>query len=449
MGSDDGAVIVAPATPWGRAALGVVRLSGHDLERVLRGFVRPRSGWPLPPGRTRRVDVFDAAGTFDDGVAVVAAAGRSATGEPTAEITLHGNPWIVERAIRAACDAGARVARPGEFTRRAVEHGKLDLIAAEAILQIAEARSDAGLRVARAGLDGTLRTAIDGLVAEVVDQAATLEARIDHPEADLELEPLEAVGASLREIAGRARALAGQQRSGDAFVHGVRVALVGPVNAGKSSLFNALAGEARAIVHESPGTTRDVVEARVVVDGLPITLLDTAGERDAADPVERVGVDRARAASSAADAVVVVLRARADGPTAEERAVLARTADRPRVVVYNGVDLPGCAPPPPGAVPTSALRGDGVEAVVPALRRALALVEPVEGAVLVASARQRDALSAGAALLDEAAEALAFAGPTVAAELTLEALEALAAIGGATAREQALDALFARFCLGK
>lgn len=442
-------VIVAAATPWGRGALSVVRLSGRGLEPVLRGFVEPRSGWPVPVARPRRIDVFDADGTFDDGVLLLAAEGRSYTGEPTAELSLHGNPLVVDRAVRAAVGAGARLARPGEFTRRAVLLGKLDLVEAEAVLQVAQAQSAAGLEVARAGLDGRLGAVLSALRDAMIDVAAQLEARIDHPEADLEHGSPEALVSTLRELAERARTLAGQQRAGHALVHGVRVALIGTVNAGKSSIFNALCGEERALVHDTPGTTRDVVEARIVCDGLPITLLDTAGERVTADPVEQAGLALGSRAAAGADVRIVVLRARPSGLSEVERALLERVRDLPHVVVYNGVDRPGCAPVPQGALPTVAIRGEGVEAIVPALRRKVWRGVPREAAPLLASARQRDALLAVAGGLDRAAEGLILAGPTVAAEEVIEALEALDAVGGTSAREAVLDALFSRFCIGK
>ncbi len=442
-------VIVAAATPWGRSALGVVRLSGPGLDQVLAGFVRPRTGAAVRPGHQRRVDLFDDDGVFEDGTLVLGRGPGTFTGEDTAELTLHGNPWLLERALDRAVASGARLARPGEFTRRAVAQGKLDLVQAEGILQVSEAATREGVAAGRQALGGELSGAYRALREPLLDVAAELEARLDHPADELTLETDAVLEGRLAGVAREALALAGTHRAGHALVHGARVALVGAVNAGKSSLFNALVGRARALVHPSPGTTRDVLEVRLVREGLPLTLLDTAGERDTDDPVEAAGLALARELVEEADALVVVVRAGPDAPDPVAARILARTEGQPRVVVYNGVDAPGVAPAPEGALPTVATTGWGVEAVVPALRRVLVGEGPLEARALVASARQRDRLQAVAGLCTEASEALAVAGPAVAAELTIGALEELDALTGADTREAVLDTLFARFCLGK
>ncbi|TVQ87325.1 MAG: tRNA modification GTPase [Deltaproteobacteria bacterium] len=442
-------VLVAPATAWGAGALAVVRLSGTDLSSVLRGFLRPHRGWPVPAARPRRVDVFDGQGTFDDGVLLCASRSHSLTGEPSAELTVHGNPMIVERTVQAALACGARYAEPGAFTRRAVLAGRMDLVQAEAVLQVAQARSAAGLRLARAGLEGRLSERFATFREDLVSVGSGLEAAIDHPEAGLEQDPLAGIADRLAALADRCRALIAGQRSGRVLLEGLKVALVGPVNAGKSSLFNALLGEERALVHERAGTTRDVVEARTVVDGLPLTLLDTAGERVSTDPIEQAGLALAQRMTDQVDALLVVLRARPGGLDPIEATILARTADRPRVLLYNGVDRPGCPPPPPGALPTVALTGQGVAAIVPRLREVLALNEPVGAEPMIVSARQRDLLQVVERACTEASEALELAGPVVAAELVIEALEALDGLTGIATRESVLDALFSRFCIGK
>lgn len=442
-------VIVAPATPWGLGALAILRLSGHRLLDVLQGFVRPHTPGAIPDGRPRRVDLFDGDGVFDDGVLLWARADRSLTGEPSAELTVHGNPLVVERAVQAALGAGARLAAPGAFTRRAVLAGKLDLVQAEAVLQIAQAQSAAGLQIARAGLDGRLSTRFAAEREALLGIAAELEASIDHPEAALEQNSDGEISDSLEVVAARCRRVASGHGAGRTLLHGARVALVGPVNAGKSSLFNALVGERRALVHEREGTTRDVIEARVVIDGLPLTLLDTAGERVADDPVEQAGIELGRERVESADAVLVVLRARPEGLSEVEQELLDRVQDRPHLVIYNGVDREGHAPAPAGSLPTVAPAGEGVAQIVPRLREVLALREPTEAEPLIASVRQRDLLLTLAQLAEQAVEALRLAGPVVAAELVIEAVECLDELTGAASREAVLDALFARFCIGK
>jgi tRNA modification GTPase len=444
-----GDVIVAAATPWGRSALAVVRLSGPGLDDVLARLVEPFRSGPWRSGRTRRVRMRDAAGVFDDGLIVVARAPHTFTGEDTAEITCHGNPLIVERLLHAAVASGARMAASGDFTRRALQHGKLDVVAAEAVLQVTHAKSMEGLRIGRAALDGRLVTAFDALRGPLIEAAAELEARLDYPADELAYVADEQLVSGLREVARRARGLAATWRAGQHFVHGARVALVGAVNAGKSSLFNALVGKERALVHDRPGTTRDVLELQVRWEDLAVTLLDTAGERHTEDPVEAAGLALAKDLIDEADALVVVLRARVDGPSEIEREILARTADRTRVVVYNGVDAEGVADAPPGSVCTVAPQGTGVATVRRAVRDALVGEDHGHAKLVVASARQRDLLEAVAECVDEAIEALPIAGVAVSADAVTRGLEELDALTGADTREDVLDALFARFCIGK
>jgi len=442
-------VLVAPATPWGHGAIAVVRLSGHGLDAVLRGFVEPFAGWPIPIGRPRRVRLRDAAGVFDDGTIVLARAPRSVTGEDTAEIGCHGNPLVVERIVAAACASGARVAGPGEFSRRAFLNGKLDLVQAEGVLQASRARTARGLEVARDALDGKVGAFLGELRESLRIAAAELEARLDWPADELAHEGDEAVVERLASVARSADEVAASVRAGRVLVEGARVALVGVVNAGKSSLFNALLGRARALVHETPGTTRDVLEVGCTLGSVAVTLLDTAGERVTADPVEAAGLALARELVADADLLVVVLRAKAGGPDATEQAILARTEGLPRVVVWNGIDRPGVDPAPLGAVATVASRGDGVPALIDAIAAGLVGDEPGASRLLIASTRQRDLLLEVARRAREAIEALPVAGVAVAADAVVRGIEALDDLTGQDAREAVLDTLFARFCIGK
>lgn len=445
----DSDVVVALATPWGHAALAVVRLSGPGCHDVVARFCRSRTGVALDTGRPRRVDVVDADGVIDDGVLLLGAAPATFTGEDTAELTVHGNPLLVERLLHAAVSAGAHLAEPGAFTRRALMHGKLDVVQAEGLLQVIEATSLQGAAVGRQGLDGGLGDVFATMRPTLLDAAAELEARLDYPGDELALEDDAAVVARVEAVAARCEALAATHQTGRALVHGARVALVGTVNAGKSSLFNALLGRTRALVSPVPGTTRDVVESALRVDGLQLTLLDTAGERVTQDPIEAAGLALADDLVADADLVVVVLRACPGGPDAAEQAILARTATRPRLVVYQGVDRPDAGLVPPGALPTSAVTGQGIGALRDALRDAVVGAAPGGAGTVIASVRQRDALLAVADSLRRGVAALPLAGVAVAADAVTEALEALDALTGADTREDVLDALFARFCIGK
>lgn len=440
-------MVVAAATPPGRGALAVVRLTGSGVMVIVDRLVVPATPGPIPIRRPRRVELIDEGVVYDDGLIVRFAAPSSATGEDLVEITCHGNPRIVDRLVGCAVRAGARHAQAGEFTRRAWLNGRLDLVEAESVLQIALAESDAGVRIARAGLDGRLHTAIAAVREPLVAIAADLEARLDYPADELAyLDDAELI-ARLRAAAAASRALAATEDAGRALVNGARVALVGAVNAGKSSLFNALLGRPRALVHDTPGTTRDVLEVVAELDGLRVTWLDTAGERVTADPIEAAGLALARDLTGEADLLVVVLRGGSDHPDAIEQQILARTADRRRIVVYNGADRGGTAPI--GSIPTVAVTGAGVDAVRRAVRDAL-IGGPTVGDVLrIASARQAGHLRDAGDAADEAVDVLDTAGVAVAADAVRRALRALDAIGGGDGDQDVMNALFARFCIGK
>lgn len=433
-------IICACATPWGRAAISVVRLSGEGVDVLARAFVRPVGGWPSPR-RARLATFFDAGGDFDEGLVTWMPGPRSTTGEDCLELSCHGNPLVVERLLAAAVGAGARVAEPGEFTRRAFLNGRVDLTRAEAVLQAIEARSSRGLAIARAGQSGEVAALSAQLREGLVDAVAELEARVDYPGEELVYADDAALRAGLVGLRDRAAAAAATFRAGQVLVEGARVALVGPVNAGKSSLFNALGGSTRALVSPTPGTTRDVVERLVVLDGVALTLLDTAGERRA-EGLEAAGIALGRELVEDADLLVVVVPAHAPEEAAQ---VLERVRDRAHLVVHNHADRA-----PAEGLATVASSGAGVEELGHAIVEALVGEEPGGAGLVIASARQRDRLLEVVAAVDRSLDALAAeAGPVVAAEELYGALERLDALTGRDSREAVLDRLFSRFCIGK
>lgn len=377
-------------------------------------------------------------------MAVYQQAPRSFTGEDTLEITLHGNPLLVERLVAACLKAGAVLAGPGEFTRRAVVSGKLALVEAEGIDLAIRATSAGGIAVARAA--PVLSERLSGLRATLVHVVAELEARLDYPGDELALEDDAALVARLTEVADRAQAYAASHQTGRILVDGARVALVGAVNAGKSSLFNCLVGSERALVHSSAGTTRDVVETRCRIGQLEITLLDTAGERVTEDPIEAAGLALAAGLVAQADLLIIVLRA-GDGMSAVEEAIVARTKSRRRLIVVNGVDREH-GRLPDGALPVSAVAGDGLDDLRSAIVSAL-IDDGLDPEAIVGTARQASLLQTTAIAAREAIVALDLAGVAVAADELVHGLEALDALTGADTREDVLDALFARFCIGK
>lgn len=434
----DGETIVAVATPAGVGGVGVIRMSGARAVAIVAELV----GRPADALRDRmltRAVVRDGAGArLDDALVVVMRAPRSYTGEDVGEIHAHGGAANLRRIVRAAVAAGARLAEPGEFTRRAFASGKLDLTEVEAVVDVIEAGSQRALRVAQAQLGGELGRRVRALRGRAVALLAELEASIDFPDEDLELGGAAGVAAQLHALAEEVGALAATHAWGRVLRDGIAVALVGEVNAGKSSLFNRLVGEERAIVTPEPGTTRDFVEARVVWDGVPVTLIDTAGTRaEAGSAAERRGIELSARRAAAADVRVVVHEA----PRAP-----ARAPDGAALHVVSKGDL-GVGPTE--LVVTSAATGAGLDALRSAV---LARVDAQpgdgdEGAV-VTSERQQALLGEARSALARSADAVA-AGAELAAVDARAAAEALAQILGERVGEDVLDALFARFCIGK
>ena len=439
--------IVALATAWGRSAIAVVRLSGPNVRGILEEISRPVGGFP-PARRARLAEFFDDGGPFDEGLMTYFEAKSSYTGEPSAEVSCHGNPLLVERLIAACVSQGARVANPGEFTRRAFLNGRLDLTRAEAVLQAIEATSSEGLRVARAGLDGEVEGLVDTLRSQLTDAIAELEARLDYPGEDLVFEDDQELISRLEDLVRRSEAAAATYLSGRVLVEGATVALVGPVNAGKSSLFNVLGGSERALVSDTPGTTRDVIERQVELGAVRIRLLDTAGDREA-EGLEALGIEMGRRLTEEADLLVVVIPAHQPHlgvPTLES------TAHRNRLIVANHADrLTGKKPTLPSeSLLISAQTGHGLETLAEKISEKLVGELPGGARLIIASQRQRDLLIGVARRVEEALDAhRGEAGLAVAAERLYAALEPLDAIVGRDSREAVLDALFSRFCIGK
>ncbi len=437
--------IAAIATPAGSGAVGIVRVSGSAALAVLERLCG-RGGEAWEDRRLVHAVARDplSGERLDDVLAVAMRGPRSYTGEDVVELHAHGGALNVARLLRAVLAAGARVAEPGEFTRRAFSNGRMDLTQAEAVAAVIGASSERALRAAHGQLAGALGARVEALRAEVAGVLAEVEASIDFPDEGLEF--ASAVELAQRVAATRARvdALAATYGVGRALREGVTVALVGRPNVGKSSLLNALCGEERALVAAEPGTTRDWVEARVVWDGVEVTLIDTAGEREAESDVERRGVALGRARAARADVVV-----RVEDTTSAPAAYGAREAGGQDVLVaWNKIDL---APADAGALGVSAATGAGLESLRAAVM-ARALGDDVDGSdgELVATERQRTELLGAGAALGQAAEALAESRPPelVAADLRM-AGAALARIHGVDIGTEVLAEVFARFCIGK
>jgi len=448
-----GDTIAAIATPPGRGAIAIVRCSGPAARAVAARVFR--SGAELHDRVASYGEILDVEGTvIDRGLALAMHAPRTVTGEDVVELHVHGGPIIARETLRSMLHAGARAAGPGEFTRRAFLNGKLDLSAAEAVADAIDAESRALVRAAQANLAGALRDAVDGVRAALSPVLEELAGAIDYPD-----EVPEPDRARVRAVVDAADAhlaeLVADWERGRLVREGLSIAIVGPPNAGKSSLLNALLGEDRAIVSPTPGTTRDVIEEAFALDGVAVRVLDTAGLRASDDAIERSGIERAqRALDGAALALVVVDGSRPADDDA--RAVLERTRDRERVVLFNKRDLGAAGFDARDAQERDALSGSVYDATtLEAVRHAIAYAGWGSDALdfarpHLASARQADAVARAREALAQARATLAGGDPLdlVAPEL-LAAVAALGEITGAVATEAMLDGIFARFCIGK
>lgn len=440
--------VVAAATPWGRGAIAVLRLSGPEALGIAQRLCPGGPRWS--PRRLSLRKAQGQAGQVLDELLVAWMPGpRSFTGEDVVELSCHGNPVIIESLLSALVALGARPARPGEFTRRALENGRTTLLEAEALDGLIRASSLAGVALARAGMDGRSDALVADLREHLLDATAELEARLDHPDDDLGYEEDDAVMRRLWDVSRRADAAADTWRAGKIRIHGAVVALVGPTNAGKSSLFNHLVGQRRALVSPRPGTTRDVVERSVLMGGLEVRLLDTAGERTAPeDDIEAEGIALGQQMTDEADLLLVTISLSAPLSPAT-RQLLERTCQRRRLIVGTHLDQLTEAAPIAVDVAVSNQTGEGVSDLQQRLRSALE--DGSSGAqIAVLSQRQHDLLRAIARHAAAAADALGgLLGPAVAAEEATAALERIAELSGEDAREAVLDRLFSRFCVGK
>ncbi|HEY2435408.1 MAG TPA: tRNA uridine-5-carboxymethylaminomethyl(34) synthesis GTPase MnmE [Vicinamibacterales bacterium] len=440
--------IVAIATPPGRGGIGIVRLSGPCASAVAKALGCAEA---LEPRRATLSTIVMAGGVaIDEAVVTSFPAPHSYTGDDVVEIAAHGSPVVLRQIVEAAIAAGARLANPGEFTLRAYLHGRIDLVQAEAVAELIDAVTPLQARVAFDQLEGTLTSKLREIDAALLDLIAKLEASLDFPDEGYHFvgrhETGEALDSVLRSVE---RTLADAAR-GRIIREGLTAAVVGRPNAGKSSLFNRLAGAARAIVTDVPGTTRDLLTERIDLSGIPFTLIDTAGLRlEPSNAIEEEGIARARQAGAAADIVVVVIdRSR---PLDDEDRALAAEHQGRRLLVASKADLPAAWEAETlGALEVSSITDEGIGE----LRRAL--IEHAGGA---AALRDRPALANArqAALLEHARGALERARASVQAGISEEFVLAdlheargrFDEISGARPQDEVLRTIFERFCIGK
>ncbi|HLK16699.1 MAG TPA: tRNA uridine-5-carboxymethylaminomethyl(34) synthesis GTPase MnmE [Fimbriimonadaceae bacterium] len=426
--------IVAPITAPGRAAVAAVRVSGPEAYRIARAVFLSLPAEPEP-----RKALYGRYAFGDDGLALPFEEGASYTGEPAVELFLHGSPAAVRLLVDGCRAAGARDAEPGEFTLRAFANGRLDLSQAEAVAEVVGAQTGAHVKAAGAQLAGALTRALTPALTRLDEVIVRLEAGLDFSEEIGPHDPLE-LAASLESALAEVAEVRKWERPAALLRDGLRVAILGRPNAGKSSLFNAIAGSDRAIVTDIPGTTRDVLEATIDVRGVPVTLFDTAGLREDPDEVEAIGIARARSAVKRAHLVLYVFDCRA-GLTAEDSALLAVIQDP--VVVAAKADLPH---QPTQHLETSSVTGLGMSQL---LQRFVGLSECLELPFLL-NARHAGCLSEAAKGLEDGIAALRLdATPDLVLPALYQASGALRQILGLGVAPDVIEQIFARFCIGK
>ncbi len=467
--------ICAIATPWGEGGIGIIRVSGEKAIDIASGVIRLTSGRALSEVSSHTLHHADIVGlladssrtseqvstSIDEALAVVMRAPRSYTAEDVVEIHCHGGPFVLQSLCEALLAKGARLAQPGEFTKRAFLNGKLDLTQAEAVLDTIRAKTAASLRLAQEQLRGSLSKEVDRIRQRLIHLLAHVEASIDFTEEGItfiqEQDLVRGVECTIEALSR----LAATYQEGRVLREGVTAAIVGRPNVGKSSLLNALLRTDRAIVSPIPGTTRDVVEETLNIRGVPVRLLDTAGLRDTADVVEQEGVRRSRAAMEQADLLLVLL----DGSvplTPEERRLVLPDREKKFVLVINKTDLPRELAPgdlqdleravaADATVWISAKTRVGLDDLRDAIRNVtLGLeFEPGETAVVTAL-RHRTALVKAIEALQRSSESIKgmLSAEFVAVDLR-GALDALGDITGATTTDDVLDCVFSQFCIGK
>lgn len=431
--------IFALATPPGRGAIAVIRLSGPGTARALADLGVSRPTPRLAALRTLRHEGV----VLDQGLVLWFPGPASYTGEDSAELHLHGGRAVVEAVSAALIALGLRPAEPGEFTRRAFQNGRLDLAQAEAVADLIDAETGAQARQALGQLDGALSAVYTGFRRDLLAALALVEAEIDFPDEEVPDHLASTAGPMLDRLADDLRAALADAKRGERVREGYRIVLIGETNAGKSSLFNALVSREAAIVTPIAGTTRDVLDAELVIGGYAVTLSDTAGLRDSDDPVEAEGVRRARARAAAAD---LRLWVRAPGDAEGVAADYARAEDL--MVLTKADQAPGHAPQGFEAVTVSTATGQGLSDLHDWI--AARLARDLSGADFpaVTQARHRRRLEEALASV-EAARAVLDRAPEMAGDDLRRAAQALSRVTGELGVEEILGEVFSQFCIGK
>jgi tRNA modification GTPase len=453
--------IAAVATALGEGSIAVVRVSGPEAVQTIAKVFRSKTDLPTAASHTvhyGRISDPDNGRILDEVLVTVMRAPRSFTAEDVVEVSTHGGIVAVKSVLELILRSGARMAEPGEFTKRAFLNGRIDLSQAEAVIDLIRSKSERAFQVARKQAEGALSKQIVPLRAQLIELLAHVEVNIDYPEHDVAEVTAGVISETCGAILEKVNELLKTADEGKILREGIVTAIVGRPNAGKSSLLNALARDNKAIVTDIPGTTRDIVEESISLGGIPLRLMDTAGIRETSDVVERIGVERSRSALNEADLILLVVN-RHEVLHEDERELLKQLKDRPSIVVVNKMDLPGRLDlmeieqdyHHERIVYLSAKEGTGLEELEKAVSR-MFFSGSVEAADLtyVSNARHVSALYRARTSLEDAMGAAGEGIPVDLIQIDISASwDALGEILGDAAGESLLDQIFSKFCLGK
>lgn len=442
--------IAAVATPLGKGGISIIRTSGNDAisiaDKVFRGSKKLTNvdSHTIHYGFIKEDNV-----DIDQVLVSVMKAPKTYTGEDTVEINCHGGISVTKRVLEALIRAGARLAQPGEFTKRAFLNGKIDLSRAEAVIDIINADNELAGKNALSQLKGRLFAEISEARGKIIDLSAKMQVAIDYPDEDLEDITTSGIIEVLSECRDIVAKILKNSENGGIITDGIKTAIVGKPNVGKSSLLNCLSKSDRAIVTDIAGTTRDTIEERISLDGVPINLIDTAGIRETSDTVEKIGVEKSRKSIDEADLVLVILDAKT-GVTDEDIEILDNTKDKDRIIILNKIDAASCDVFE-DAIKISAKTGEGIEQLSQAIAEKYNIGE-IRAADFnaVTNVRQKSALQHAhlaicrALSVMESGEAQDFATLDI-----YEAADALGEITGETVSDDIVTAIFHNFCVGK
>jgi tRNA modification GTPase len=440
--------IAAISTPPGRGGLGIVRLSGSEARAIAGRVLQFRREPEWRPWTAMLAHLIDAAGALVDHVVITYfEAPRSYTAEDVVEIACHGSPVVLRLCLERVCAAGARLAEPGEFTLRAYVNGRIDLPQAEAVRDLIEATTLYQAKVAAQQVEGSVSRRIAPLKNKLLELISLMEAGIDFAEDDISVAPPEEILRRITDVRNGLQALVDSFAWGKLVHSGLTLAIVGRPNVGKSSLFNRLIEQDRAIVTDIPGTTRDAVSETASLGGIPVRFVDTAGVRRSEDLVESLGIERSYQAMADADVTLVVYEA-AKGISPEDAELIERARSGRHLVVANKADLGGT--PTEGACATSALTGAGIGELRERILRLISAESRDQEAGFITSLRHEQLLREGIEALDAAQEAVRVGIPHEMVLLDLyAALRPVDGITGATTADDILNRIFATFCIGK